>query len=93
MLYLASFVVALSYSSEIRDIKFTEFTQATALERFQTENICGNQFDFAGFLPMNGWHAALYVLAWLRQFVFLPVLITAVPMLVSTNGGDAQQSR
>ena len=90
MLYLASFVVALSYSSEIRDIKFTEFTQATALERFQTENMCGNQFDLAGFLPMNGWHAALYILAWLRQFVFLPVLITAVPMLVSTNGGDAQ---
>ena len=91
MLYLASFVVALSYSSEIRDIKFTEFTQATALERFQTEKMCGNQFDLAGFLPMNGWHAALYILAWLRQFVFLPpVLITAVPMLVSTNGGDAQ---
>eukprot|EP01048_Picozoa_sp_COSAG05_P008935 COSAG05_NODE_706_length_7849_cov_13.773290_2_plen_238_part_00 len=94
MLLLACSVIALSYSAEVRDIKFTEFTIDSALKRrdaMMTKR-CGGKIsgDCGGFLPASPWHAALYVLAFLRQFVFLSVLLVAVPMMIASNGGDAQ---
>lgn len=90
MLWLCLSVISLSYAAEVRDVKFTEFSQENALGKLESKNCCGGQSDYAGFLPADGWHAALYFLAYLRQFVFLSVLITAVPMMIARNGGDAQ---
>ena len=41
-------------------------------------------------MPYNGWHVALWQLAWLRQFLFLPLLLGSVPALVTQLGADAQ---
>ncbi len=87
MLLLASSLIALSYSAEVRDIKFTEFTVEGSLER---SNPMRCDSDCGGFLPASPWHAALYVLAYMRQYVFLSALIVAVPMMIASNGGDAQ---
>eukprot|EP01048_Picozoa_sp_COSAG05_P031242 COSAG05_NODE_11303_length_520_cov_1.218527_1_plen_93_part_10 len=87
MLALALIVVGLAFAAEVRDIHFTRFSATAALKKQQPLNCCGTQSSdlnkdtAAGFFsglgwPPTGWFFALSFLAFARQLIFLPLLIT-----------------
>lgn len=81
-LILASFVVALAASSEVRDILLVDF--------YYVHQHSSGRWRGQGFFHEDSvWRLALIYLGILRQYVFLPVLVQSVCSLVITQGGDA----
>ena len=92
ILALAAVVTALTLSSELRDITFTEISQRTAmLATYDTNGsgVVGYSEFFAAMKAGDLTYFFLYTLVFLRQFVFLPLLLATIPLLVLTQGANA----
>ena len=51
--------------------------------------LCALSVTHAGDGLSRGWHRAFTVLGGVRRRIFLPALVTSVPLLVMLKGGDA----
>ena len=92
ILALAAVVTALTLSSELRDITFTEISQRTAmLATYDTNGsgVVGYSEFFAAMKAGDLTYFFLYTLVFLRQFVCLPLLLATIPLLVLTQGANA----
>ena len=69
---------------------FASFIVAfTVVGELKDIELCSMAVAHAGDKLSKGWRLALGFLLWMRRWVFLPSLVTTVPILVLFKGGDA----
>ena len=76
MLVMATFVVAFGFMDEMRDIKSVTF---------RVRDAPSGQSASGG----SGWKVVMLVHTAVRQLVFLPVLVSSIPLFILRMGSDA----
>ena len=88
MCFMIALMVSLGIGGEIRDVKFSEMSQRAA----HAASTDGDEPPTrAGFCaPPNLWHFALDILAIVRQYTLVPLLSSAIGIIIVRDGTNAK---